>query len=111
MLLERSLTRAVYQPLAVAGWLYDRAGFYGSVDVGVAAIGIEGVGGASLINSFNRGQRTYSNPEYRRWERVTGEELRDGLDGVVRRLLRPLHEVISARNYDPLRERDERVAR
>jgi hypothetical protein len=107
LLMERSLTRAVYQPLAVAAWLYERAGFYGSTDVGVAALGIGGIGGGSMVNAFGREERVYAAAEYRRWERVSGEELRDGLDGVVRRLLRPLYEVISVRNYEPLRERDE----
>jgi hypothetical protein len=102
-LLERSLTRAVFQPLAVAEWLYVRAGFFGSVDVAVAVMGIDGVGGATRLHGFSR--PTYGAPEYRRHERITGEELRGGMDDVVRRLLRPLYEVISVNNYDPFGER------
>jgi hypothetical protein len=103
-LLEQSLTRAVYQPLAVAAWLYNRAGFYGSVDVAAVVMGIEGVGGASGINGFGPFS-TYGAAEYRRHERITGEELRSELDRVVIRLLRPLYEVISVPNYDPLAAR------
>jgi hypothetical protein len=33
--MERSVTRAVHQPIAVAGWLYARAGYAGAVDLAV----------------------------------------------------------------------------
>jgi hypothetical protein len=101
--MEQSVTRALYQPLLVAEYLYDAAGFFGSVDVGLAVLGLKGVGGATRLNAFE--MSLYGADEYRRSERVTGEELRSGRDDVTRRLLRPLYEVISLGNYDPLAER------
>jgi hypothetical protein len=74
------------------------------VDVAAVVMGIEGVGGASGINGFGPFS-TYGAAEYRRHERITGEELRSELDRVVIRLLRPLYEVISVPNYDPLAAR------
>jgi hypothetical protein len=103
-IMEQSVTRAVYQPLAVAAWLFDRAGFYGSVDTAVAVMGIEGISGATRIHGFGPFP-AYGAPEYRRQERITGEELRSDLDGVVTRLLQPLYEVISVPGYDPLAAR------
>ena len=103
VVMERSVTRATYQPLAAATWLYDRVAFHGPVDVGVAVIGIEKAGGASAAQEFRRqhyGQRTY-----RRHARITSEELRSDLDRVVRRLLDPLFEVISIHDYDVFVER------
>jgi hypothetical protein len=101
--MEQSVTRALCQPLVVAEWLYDAAGFFGSVDIGLAVLGLGGVGGATRIQGFE--MPTYGAAEYRRSERVTGEELRSGRDDITRRLLRPLYEVISLANYDPLAER------
>jgi hypothetical protein len=103
-LLERSVTRALYQPLAAAAWLYERAGFYGPVDVGVAVLGIETAGGASRANILASAP-AYGAPDYRRHERITFEELRSDLDAVVRRLLGPLYEAISVHDYDPLSDR------
>ena len=105
VIMEQSVTRALYQPLAVAEWLFDRAGFHGSTDVGLAVLGIEGAGGASLINTFGQRTAAYGASEYRRHARVTGEELRGDLDNLVRRLLRPLYEVTSVSGYDPLADR------
>lgn len=101
--MEQSVTRALYQPLLVAEYLYDAAGFFGSVDIGLAVLGLKGVGGATRVHAFE--MPLYGADQYRRSERVTGEELRSGRDDITRRLLRPLYEVISLRNYDPLAER------
>jgi len=103
VVLERSVTRAVYQALAAARFLHEEAGFHGPVNIGVAVLGIEVAAGVSAIHAFS--PTVYGAPEYRRNERVTSMELRSELDGLVRRLLAPLFEVISVRGYDPLAER------
>jgi hypothetical protein len=100
VIMERSVTRAVYQPLAAASWLYERAGFHGGIDVAVAVLGIENAVGGTLFREFH--PPTYGASDYRAHARVTSEELRSDLGGLVRRLLDPLFDVISVRGYDPL---------
>lgn len=104
IVMERSITRAIYQTLAVTAWLYERARFHGPVDVGVAVLGIANVGGASYA-AHGGAAPVYGGPDYRRHERVTREELRSELHDLVRRLLAPLYEVISAPQYDPFGNR------
>ena len=109
VLMEQSVTRAVYQTLAAARWLFEAAAFYGPADIGVAVLGIEQAGGASLADGFEPVPApVYGAPDYRRHERVTSEELQADFDGLVRRLLAPLYEVISVRGYDPLAKRASR---
>lgn len=101
--MERSVTRAVYHGVAAAQWLYARAGFYGSVDVAVAVIGIESASGGSRHLAIER--PAYGEHDYRRHERVTSEELRSHPRDLARRLLSPFYEVISVRGYDPFADR------
>lgn len=105
VLMEQSVTRAVYQTLAPARWLFETAAFHGPVDLGVAVLGIERASGASRTDMFQP-QPTYGAPDYRRHERVTSEELQTGVEGIVRRLPAPLYEAISVRDYDPLPKRE-----
>ena len=104
LLMERSLTRAVHQALAVASWLHERPGFHGAVDVGVAVLGIEGVTGSTQRRGFITGAPIYRAAEYRRHDRVTSEEMCSGLSEIVLRLLAPLYEVVSLAGYDPLND-------
>jgi len=106
VIMERSVTRAVCQALGAGAFLYKRAGFHGSIDVGIAVLGIETVGGATLIRAFS-GPPTYGAPDYRRHTRVSSAELRDH-ETLTRRLLAPLFEVISVRGFDPFAERTDR---
>lgn len=103
LVMERSITRAVSQAFATAAFVYDRAGFHGAVDLGVAVLGIELASGASVAQAFT--PATYGAPDYRHDERVTMQELSSQRDGVVRRMLAPLFEVISVRGYDPFGDR------
>jgi hypothetical protein len=103
LVMERSITRAVAQALAAAAFVYERAGFCGAVDLGVAVLGIEVAAGASVSHAFT--PATYGAPDYRHDERVTMQELSAERDRVVRRMLAPLFEVISARGYDPFGDR------
>jgi hypothetical protein len=105
---EHALERAVRQPLGVAGWLYEQASFAGAVDVGIVVLGIAGCRGITTIDASGGRGRGYGAADYRRSERITAVELQTDLDGVTRRLLRPLVEVISRRGYDPLSEREDR---
>ena len=105
--MEGAVTSAVYQAIAVAAWLYEQARFHGPVDIGIAALGIEAAGAAARAKSHMPAP-VFGAPDYRRHDRVTAEELRGGLDDLVRRLLAPLFEVISVRDYDPLGGRTER---
>jgi hypothetical protein len=101
--MEQSATRAVYQLLATTKWLYSLARFYGPVDVCVAILGLTRAAGATRANGWNDAP-VYGAAEYRRHERIAGEELRDRPEDVTRRLLAPLFEAISVRGYDPFAE-------
>jgi hypothetical protein len=103
---EHAAERAVSQALGVAAHLYQRAGFFGAVDVGIAVLGIAGCRGITTLDVFGAGDSGYGAAEYRRSERVTAIEMEADLDGVVGRLLGPLFEVISRRGYEPLGERE-----
>ena len=103
LVMERSVTRAVCQALAAAGFIFEQAGFNGSVDIGIAVLGIIAASGATVVHAFT--PRVYGAPEYRRHERVTSQELQTELDALVRRLLAPMFEVISVQGYDPLADR------
>jgi hypothetical protein len=102
--MEGAVTSAIFQAIAVAAWLYEQARFHGPVDIGIAALGIEAAGAAARAKSHMPAP-VFGAPDYRRHDRVTIDELRSGLDDLVRRLLAPLFEVISVRDYDPLGER------
>jgi hypothetical protein len=108
-IMERSVTRAVCQALGAGAFLHTCAGFHGSIDVAVAVLGIETVGGATLISAFG-GPPAYGAPDYRRHARVSSAELRDH-EALTRRLLAPLFEVISVRGFDPLAERTDQRGR
>lgn len=103
-IMERSVTRAVFQALTTSGWLYDRGGYAGAADVGVAVLGIGDATGASMANAFENGPE-YGAPEYRHGLRITTTELRQDPDAVTRELLGGLFDVISPRDYDPFAER------
>jgi hypothetical protein len=97
---ERSVTRDAGQFMAVAGHLYDRSGYVGPVDVGVAVVGIDQAYGSSA----GMRQQVYGAADYQATERVTMQELRGDHRGVVLRLLEPLYDVISRPGYDPFND-------
>lgn len=100
LLMEQSVTRALFQPLAVVAWLYEHAGYAGAVDVGVAVLDIERATGASLLRSFDGGT-PYGAKDFRADARVPIVKLRQDLEGVTGTLLSGLFDVISLRDYDP----------
>ncbi len=100
LVMEQSVTRAVAQALAAARLLYQRAGYFGAIDIAVAVLHIEQATGASRANDpFFDGPR-YGAPDYRHHDRFLADELK-GLAAVTRRLLDPLFRVISMPEYDP----------
>jgi hypothetical protein len=103
MVLERSVTRAVQQALGTMGWLYDRAGYRGVVDVGVVLWDVEHACGASTHNAWEPGPE-YGAPEYRQHDRVTAGDLLDRCRQVSAHLVAPLCDVISLQGYDPFGE-------
>ncbi len=105
-LAEHGVERAIAQPLGVMSWLYERAGFVGAIDIGIAVLGIRGCRGITTMEGFGATGTGYADPDYRRTERVTGIELSADLDNVVSRLLSPLFEATSRRGYRPLSERE-----
>lgn len=99
LIMERSVTRAAFQALSTASWLYDIGGYAGAVDIGVGVLGIEHATGAALTSAF--GGPAYGAPDYRHEARVTTTDLRQGPEAVTRELLSGLFDVISPRDYDP----------
>jgi hypothetical protein len=104
-IMERSVTRAVFQTLTAAALIYQRGGYSGAVDVGVALLGIEDASGAALSNTFEGGPR-YGAPDFRENLRTTTTDLRRDPEQVTRELLAGLFDVIAPRDYDPFADRD-----
>lgn len=104
LLMERSVTRAVFQTLVTAAWLYERGGYAGAVDLAVAVLDVEHAEGAALSSSFDNGS-LYGASDYRGDARVTTAELRQDPEELTRDLLLGLFDVISPRDYDPFAER------
>lgn len=88
--------------LAAMGGIYDRAGYVGSVDVGVVVLGIEGAH-SSLLGDEGIILRpvTYRAADHRRTERVGAAELHDAPQDVARRLLGRLFEALAGDAVDP----------
>lgn len=104
LLMERSVTRAVFQTLATAAWLYEQGGYAGAVDIAVAVLNIEDAEGAALSSGFGNSP-PYGAVDYRNDARVTTSELRLNAERLTSDLLAGLFDVISPRNYDPFAER------
>lgn len=100
LIMEQSVTRGVYQLLGSAQWLYERAAYFGALDIGVAVLHIEHATAASLAQNVFGDGKPYGAPDYRSHERVVVRELSD-LRGTTRRLLDPLFASLSGATYDP----------
>jgi hypothetical protein len=88
--------------LALLGLLYDKARYFGSVDVGVAIVGIQGRVSYSGNNVILRHVTSpYDRDEYRRTTRSSALELKDGPRGVAKALLMPLFDAMSQGRVDP----------
>lgn len=103
---EGQLARDVYQLLAVAGWCYERAGFFGAVDIGVIALGLKDTRGAGWAapQYFSDSGVPYGRDAYDRSERILASELRGATKSLTARLLAPLFEALSPSSLDPFKE-------
>ncbi|HEY4280395.1 MAG TPA: RNA-binding domain-containing protein [Conexibacter sp.] len=104
VIMEQSVTRAVHQVVRVAAWLYEKGGYFGSVDLGVVLKGIEPASAASRLREWSESGPRYGAPEFRRAERISITEMRGDPRAVTTRLVRPLYEAISVRDYQPFGE-------
>ncbi len=100
-LMEDSVTRATVQAVRAVSWLYERAGYHGSVDVGVANLGLANASGASRIRLHAPyGPPRFEAPDFTRHARVSMAEMsRDSIE-VARPLLMPLFDAISVGNFN-----------
>lgn len=104
VLFGRHAAATVAGLLRVMGTLYERAGYRGVVDVGVAFTGIAGaVAGESLDRGrdYPSGPPKYRAQEYRRVQRVVAAELQGDPEGIAAGLLRRLFESLGFPDYDP----------
>jgi hypothetical protein len=99
-LLEQSVTRAVHQLVRTAAWFYGKAGYVGAVDLGVVLEGIREAQAISATSGLGAAP-AYGAPEYRVVERVSIAEITNEPRAVTTRLLGPLYEAVSVRNYQP----------
>jgi hypothetical protein len=90
--------------LAVMGGLYDKAGYLGPVDVGLAVTGLRG--GVSYILSDDpwTDPTPYDKDQYRRTERLPASQLVGDSRGAARKLVLPLLQAITRERYDPFSE-------
>ena len=86
--------------LAVAGTLYEAAGYSGPVDLGVALTGIEGATSHLLYFQY-AGEVEFARPEYRDTTRVPAAALARDPTAVARQLLDRFFRVALRGRFDP----------
>lgn len=88
--------------LLVEGSLFARAGYLGSVDLGVAVTNLkEAVSSKTLQNAWGYEYPQYNRPEYRRKTRVLSTSLVEAPQEAAKTLVMPLVAAISQERYDP----------
>jgi hypothetical protein len=89
--------------LALLGSLYESAHYFGTVDIGVALVGMQG----RIPDSNNIRIRAYAIPyerdEYRRTSRASAFELKDEPSTVSRGLVMPLFDTMLQGLIDPFK--------
>ena len=102
MLFESVIAWNLADFLTAMGGIYDRAGYVGQVDVGVAVLNIEGAHSSLLgeeVQTFY--PVTYKAADHQRTERVGASELHQAPRDVARRLLARLFEAMAGDTADP----------
>jgi len=99
ILSERYVAGNITRFLAILGSLYERGGYFGPVDVGVAVTGLEdALSSADLWGSW---PSPYPRPEYRRTRRLTAVELDREPRHAAMELVGRLIEASAGAHYDP----------
>jgi hypothetical protein len=102
LLFESVIACNLAEFLAAMGGIYDRAGYVGHVDVGVAVLNIEGAHSSLLgEDQIVFHPITYKAADHKRTERVSASELHDAPREVARRLLARLFEAMAGDAVDP----------
>jgi hypothetical protein len=103
-ILEHAIAGNLARFLAAIGAVYEKAGFIGSVDVGVALTGI--LGGVSMTNINSAWlDRRYPHESFENTTRVLANELVSGPDEVARQLLRTFNDGVVGMHFEPLIKR------
>jgi hypothetical protein len=103
LIIEMVIAGNVETFFAVMGKLYEAAGYFGHVDVGVALTGVQGTASERRSRSFRPGP-LYPSGEFARTDRVAAAELHAS-DDVAYRLLRHFFEATTGiEGYNPWSE-------
>lgn len=89
--------------LAVLGELYDRASYYGMVDVGLAVTGLQGCVLHTARDRFHS-LPSFSGSDYRKTARSTALILKEDPRRLAAQLIMPLVQAISQSTDDPFRD-------
>ncbi len=98
---ERYTAGNVARFLAILGGLYERAGYLGPVDLGVAVTGLHGALSSALASSHNPFTHPYPKPAFRRVRTVSAAELRNANRRVTMELVGRLIEASASPAFDP----------
>lgn len=104
VIIEVPITAHAVRFLWLAGRLYNAAGYWGAVDVGLAITRIHGAVALGLFQdyiAYDRVGDTYRGSDYRRTRRCSQAELHTDTAAVAGSLLNPLFETLTQGRYDP----------
>jgi hypothetical protein len=100
-LIEQLIAGNLGSFLSIMGELYERAGYRGPVDIGVAITGIEGAQSYLIVALHGYSVRTYDAEGYYSTARVSAGELEGGTS-VARKLVQRLVDASVGEGIDPL---------
>jgi hypothetical protein len=101
LIFETSIAGNATVAYALAGLIYERAGFVGEVDVGVAVTNLLGAVSIRIGRSGVWGGTGFGNDDYRRTARIPASRLADDPRQVVRDLCGQMFEITLPRGADP----------
>lgn len=106
ILSERYVAGNITRFLAILGSLYERAGYFGPVDVGVAVTGLKDA--LSNAGRWDSWPTPYPRPEYRRPGRFTAVELDREPRRAAMELVGRLIQASAGSHYDPFTDNERR---